>query len=503
MSDFFMGVDIGTTSTKAVLFDESGSQVARYAVHYNLATDISGKAEQNPEEIFAAVKKAIWMVMTASKISQSELAAISFSAAMHSLILIDKTGKPLTNCITWADSRSQAALENAKRHFYLESIYEKTGTPIHPMSPFAKLVWLFETAPEKTAAMHMACGIKSYVLYKMFGEWLIDASLASASGLYNTKAGCFEKSALEIVQLSEDKLPTVVSELHQLSGLSTELASEMGISPETVFVVGASDGALANLGLQATAPNDVTVTVGTSGAIRRMTTTFQTDSRSRTFCYRLTDGLFVQGGAVSNGGKAIEWAMEQFAPQVVRETRDYAKLMQNAAEEPLGSNGLLFLPYLLGERAPYWTSNIRAAFLGVTINHTPPEFLRAAIEGVALNLASVYSSIGKKEDVVYVSGGIAAHTFWCSLLADILNREVRVTNTVEGSSLGAALLAMKSLGKRQDFKLSTKPAIKAVYKPNLERAKAYGELHKIFELATIQLTGVNRQLIDWQKNVRN
>ncbi|WP_088840775.1 gluconokinase [Listeria sp. ILCC797] len=501
MSEFFMGVDIGTTSTKAVLFDENGSQVTRYAVHYNLATDVSGKAEQNPDEIFEAVKKAIWMVMSASRIGQNELAAISFSAAMHSLILVDKTGSPLTNCITWADSRSSAALETAKRHYYLEGIYEKTGTPIHPMSPFAKLIWLSETAPEKMAAMHMTCGIKSYVLYKMFGKWLIDASLASASGLYNTKAGCYEKSALEIAQLSQNKLPTVVSELHQLSGLSTELASEMGIAPGTVFVVGASDGALANLGLQATAPNDVTVTVGTSGAVRKTTTTFQTDGRSRTFCYRLTDGLFIQGGAVNNGGKAIEWAMEQFAPQDVRENRDYVKLMQNAAEVPLGSNGLLFLPYLLGERAPYWTSDIRAAFLGITINHTPPEFLRAAIEGIALNLASVYSSMGEKGDVVYVSGGIAAHTFWCSLLADILNREVRVTHTIEGSSLGAALLAMKSLGRRASFTLPKKPAIKAVYRPNVERAKAYAELHKIFELATVQLTGINKQLIDWQKNV--
>lgn len=502
MSEFFMGVDIGTTSTKAVLFDESGSQITRYAVHYELLTDVLGKAEQNPDEIFQAVKKAIWMVMKASQIDQTDLAAISFSAAMHSLILTDKNGEPLTKSITWADSRSSEALEKAKRDFYLEGIYEKTGTPIHPMSPFAKLLWLKDAAPEKYATMHMASGIKSYVLYKMFGTWLIDAALASASGLYNTEEGCYEKSALEMVGLSQDKLPTVVSEMHQLSGLSTELTAEMGIAKETIFVVGASDGALANLGLQATAPNDVTVTVGTSGAVRKTTNHFQTDGRSRTFCYRLTDGLYVQGGAVNNGGKAIEWAMEQFAPLDVRENRDYDKLMQNASEIPLGSNGLIFLPYLLGERAPYWTSDIKAAFLGLTISHTPPEFIRASIEGVALNLASVYTAIGEKGDVVYVSGGIAAHPFWCSLLADILNREVRVTHTIEGSSLGAALLAMKSLGKRADFTLPGKPDIKAIYKPNPSRVKAYAELHKIFELASVQLTGINKQLTNWQKNVR-
>lgn len=117
MSEFFMGVDIGTTSTKAVLFDESGSQITRYAVHYELLTDVLGKAEQNPDEIFQAVKKAIWMVMKASQIDQNDLAAISFSAAMHSLILTDKNGEPLTKSITWADSRSSEALEKAKRDF--------------------------------------------------------------------------------------------------------------------------------------------------------------------------------------------------------------------------------------------------------------------------------------------------------------------------------------------------------------------------------------------------
>ncbi|WP_370519537.1 gluconokinase [Listeria sp. PSOL-1] len=498
MNHYIMGVDIGTSSTKAVLFDQSGNIIMNYAVHYELITDIDGKAEQDPAEIFAAVVEAIQGVMARSNLERDKLKAVSFSAAMHSLILIDNHDKPITNCITWADRRSGILLEHLKQAFHLNRLYERTGTPIHPMSPFAKLCWLNKTAPEKIAQTKIICGIKSYCLYQFFGEWLIDESLASGSGLYNTKAGAWDDEALEIAQVSTTKLPKVVAETYQLKGMSAEWIKQLGLSRETIFVMGGNDGAMANLGIQATGVHDVTVTVGTSGAVRKTTDHFETDHLSRTFCYHLGEKMFVRGGAVNNGGKTIEWALQQFASMELQQTKDYGQLMEDAAKISLGADGLIFLPYLLGERAPFWTSEIRGAFLGLTINHTPAHMIRAVIEGVALNLASVYEAVKAENDVIYVSGGISRHAFWCQLLADVFNRKVFVPHTVEGSSLGAAIIAMYSIGLIDDLKLPKKPKIIASYTPNTERSKKYQSLLTIFEQAATSLKVTNQEIIKWQ-----
>lgn len=372
------------------------------------------------------------------------------------------------------------------------------GTPIHPMSPFAKLCWLNKTEPNKIAKTKMACGIKSYCLYQFFEEWLIDVSLASGSGLYNTKEGIWDKEALTIAQISAGKLPKVVTETYQLKEISEKWAKLLGISPKTIFVMGGNDGAMANLGIQATGIHDVTVTVGTSGAVRKTTDHFATDDLSRTFCYHLGENMFVRGGAVNNGGKTIEWALKQFAPIKQQETKDYAALMEDAEKIPVGAEGLIFLPYLLGERAPFWTSEIRGAFLGLTINHTPAHMIRAIIEGVALNLASVYEAVKAEKDVIYVTGGIARHAFWCQLLADVFQRKVFVPHTVEGSSLGAAIIAMRSIGLIDGLNLPKKPEITASYIPNPENSKKYQSLLTIFEQAAIRLKATNQEIIKWQ-----
>ncbi|EUJ16723.1 gluconokinase [Listeria aquatica] len=497
MSEFVMGVDIGTSSTKAVLFTEQGQVVNRCAISYQMKTDTRGKAELDPEQVFEAVCGAIRGVMLESKVDKNEILAVSFSAAMHSLILVDETGKPLTKCITWADGRSSGALKRMKQKFDLEALYQKTGTPIHAMSPFAKLCWLQETEPEKVKLAMRICGIKSYVLYRFFGEWVIDASLASGSGLFDPVTMEWEPLALNLVNIPEGKLPEVVSESHQLTGLSEASGEKLLLNVDTPFVIGANDGSLANLGIQALGESDVTVTVGTSGAVRKIGHSFLPDEHGRTFCYRLTDGYFVRGGAVNNGGKIVEWALEQLAPRAIRNERDYEKLMEQAGEIPLGAEGLLFLPYLLGERAPYWTDDIRGAFLGLSESHTRAHMVRAVVEGVTLNLYSVYQEIQAEGDVLYVTGGIAQQEFWCQLLADVFGHEVRVPHTVEGSSLGAAIIALEAFGKIQGFKLDAEPEITARFFPDPKRHERYLAWHAVFAEAAEALMASNRRIIEW------
>lgn len=491
-----MGVDIGTSSTKAVLFNEQGEVIHREAIHYNLVTDETGKAEESPTEIFEAVITSIRHVM--SKINKADLRGISFSSAMHSLIAAKSNGELLTECITWADGRSSEALENVKRDNYLFQLYEATGTPIHPMSPFAKICWLKETESELFNRTEKFIDIKAYILYRFFGVWVMDESLASGTGLYNILEHDWEFEAMEIVKLTPDFFPKVVPETYQLRGMKAKYIEFMGIPDDVPLIVGGSDGALANIGIQATGRNDVTITVGTSGAVRKLTNEFQVDSRGRTFCYGAGDGYFIAGGAVNNGGKVVEWGLEQFGSESEIANRDFASFIARIDEVNPGAAGLLFQPYLLGERAPFWTNDIRGGFVGLTINHTKAHFIRAILEGIAFNLAEVYEAVSAPDDIIYVTGGISAHEPWCRLLADILNREIRVPHTIEGSSLGAAIIGMRSLGILKDLNLQKTLPIKAIYHPS-ENVEKYAELRLIFTQVSTQLMSSYSQLNSWQK----
>ncbi|EAF5657879.1 gluconokinase [Listeria innocua] len=493
---YIMGVDIGTSSTKAVLFNERGEVICREATHYELVTDETGKAEESPTEIFEAVITSIQGVM--KDIDKTELRGISFSSAMHSLIMVGADGELLTECITWADGRSSEALENIKRDNYLFQLYEATGTPIHPMSPFAKICWLKEDEPQLFHRAEKFVDIKSYILNRLFGVWVMDESLASGTGLYNILEHDWEFEAMEIVKLTPDYLPKVVPETYQLHGVKKEYAELMGIPENLPFIVGGSDGALANIGIQATGRNDVTITVGTSGAVRKLTNEFQVDSRGRTFCYGAGDGYFIAGGAVNNGGKVVEWGLQQFGSESEIMNRDFTSFIAHIDEVAPGASGLLFQPYLLGERAPFWTNDIRGGFVGLTINHSKAHFVRAILEGIAFNLAEVYEAVSAPDDIIYVTGGISGHEAWCRLLADILDREVRVPHTIEGSSLGAAIIGMRSLGILKTLNLEQTLPIKAVYHPS-EDTKKYAELRPIFKQVTTQLMASYSMLNSWQK----
>ncbi|WP_239253650.1 gluconokinase [Listeria ilorinensis] len=496
---YLMGVDIGTSSVKAVLFRQSGEMRARHAVSYTLQTDESGKAEQDPEEILQAVVVAIQTVLR--EIDPEQLEAVSFSAAMHSLILLDDKHNPLTACLTWADQRSDKTLVRLKQKFNLYPLYEKTGTPLHPMSPFAKLCWLQEDCPDLMAKAARIGGIKSFLIYRLFGDWLIDESLASGSGLYNLEAHKWEPFALELAGVTPNMLPKVVPETMILKNLAPKWAERLGIRPETPFIIGASDGALANLGIQAIRPHDVTVTVGTSGAVRKIRTHYATDQSERTFCYSVTKDMFITGGAVNGGGKIVEWALQQFGTVAERATGDFGRFIKRAESVPAGSAGLLFHPYLLGERAPHWDTNLRGGFIGLSVNHKEAHLIRAVLEGIALNLASIYESISEEEDIIYVSGGISAHDFWCQLLADIFDREVRVPHTIEGSSLGAVILAMQALNLIDEPRLPGLPVIAKVFQPDSVNVEIYHELHEIFKESTAQMTATYHKLAEWQSRL--
>ena len=450
-----IGVDIGTTSTKAVVFDTAGRVVAHHAVEYPLLTPTPTAAEQDPDEIYRAVLTVIREATRKANAAPGDVICVSFSAAMHSLIAVDANHRPLTRSITWADSRAMEWAERIKNDWDGLAIYQRTGTPIHPMSPLAKLVWLRREQPDVFARAARFIGIKEYVFFRLFKRYVVDYSIASATGLFNLAQLDWDAGALVVVGVTPERLPEPVPTTFHLTGLEPELARELGLSPTTPFVVGANDGVLSNLGVNAIGPGEVAVTIGTSGAMRTVVDRPVTDPSGRTFCYALTERHWVIGGPVNNGGIVFRWVRDELTASAVETAKrlgidPYEVLTRIAERVKPGAEGLLFHPYLAGERAPLWNANLRGSFFGLAMHHRKEHLIRAVLEGVIFNLYSILPAVEAligPTQTMKATGGFARSGLWRQMMADIFNREVVVPESFESSCLGAAVLGLYALGR--------------------------------------------------------
>lgn len=460
MTNYMLGVDIGTTSTKAVLFTEKGEIIQQENIGYPLHTPDISTAEQNPEEIYQAVLLAIKNIMAHSHISPEKLLFIAFSSAMHSVIVIDEHDQPLTQCITWADNRSEAWTRKIKDELNGHEVYKRTGTPIHPMSPLSKITWIVNDRPEIATKAKKYIGIKEFIFKKFFDRYVVDHSLASAMGMMNLKNLDWDEEALQIAGVTPEQLSELVPTTEVFTNCNPDIARKLGINTETAFVIGASDGVLSNIGVNAIGKGEVAVTIGTSGAIRTIIGRPQTDEKGRIFCYALTEKHWVIGGPVNNGGMVLRWIRDEFASSEVETAKrlgidPYEVLTKIAERVRPGADGLLFHPYLAGERAPLWNPDVRGSFFGLTMSHKKEHMIRAALEGVIYNLYTVFLALLEVMDEpvvrIQATGGFARSDVWRQMMADIFDLEVVVPESYESSCLGACILGLYATGKVDSF----------------------------------------------------
>ncbi|MEQ6389027.1 gluconokinase [Bacillaceae bacterium S4-13-58] len=481
MKKFVIGLDIGTTSAKAVLFNGYGEVLSEGEEGYEMTHPKPSWSEQDPQIIERAAVQAIRKVTQG--VNSREIIGVGMSAAMHSIICIDENHLPISPSITWADGRSTTQATSLKNSAQGTNIYLRTGTPIHPMSPLLKLIWMKETSytPYKRAKRFIS--IKEFLLSRWFDEYVIDYSVAASTGMLNIKTKQWDKEALDLAGIEEDQLSKVVSATYQLTGLSSSLADEMGLHVDTPFVIGGSDGPLANLGIGAINPGEVAITVGTSGAIRQMTKSPKTDQQQEVFCYSFTDDLWVMGGPTNNGGIVLSWLKELFTTPEIENPFD---LLNEWAEKAApGSNGLLFLPYLNGERAPFWDAQAKGGFVGLTLSHKKEHLIRAGLEGVIYSLYHVGAALERLSDPpkkLLASGGFARSTLWLQILADIFGQTVEVPESHQSSAWGAAWLALYSLGETQSLdEIKNHIPMKLRMEPDEKRHNSYSELYNVYK----------------------
>lgn len=488
MDSYFIGIDVGTTSTKAIVFSATGKVKSISNQGYPIAVPQPGWAEQDPEEIFAHVLLAMREAVKMADVSKSAIAAVGFSGAMHSLIAVDTNGQPLTPAIIWADNRSIDQTAQLKRDGTGHALYLRTGTPIHPMSPLTKLLWMRQADGETFQKAAKFISIKEYIFYKLFDRFVVDYSIASATGLFNLTQLQWDTEALACTGIAVDRLSQPVPTTHILRGMKPAYAEMMGIDANTPIVIGASDGVLANLGVGAIQSHQIAITIGTSGAVRTVVPQPLTDAKGRTFCYALTADRWVIGGPSNNGGIVLRWLRDEFChPEVALAKQmgvdPYDVMIKVASEVPIGAEGLICLPFLSGERAPYWNAEARGIFLGVGLHHKRSHFIRAVLEGVLFNVYAItlaLQDLVNTAQEIRASGGFARSTIWLQMMSDLFGYEVLVPRVFEGSGFGAAVLAIVAVGHLAELDdVEALIRIDDRYQPHLDQSRHY---HQQFEL---------------------
>jgi gluconokinase len=470
-----VGVDVGTTATKAVAFDAQGREHGSAEVAYPLLEPAPGRAEQEPGAVVDGALEAIRRAVAVTHEGGASVAGLALSGAMHALIALDAKDRPLTRLITWGDTRAQTQAQRLRAE--QPELHDRTGTPVHSMAPLAKLVWFAEREPETFAAARRWVGVKELVVARLTGTWAIDHSTASGTGLLNLASLDWDPAALDAAGIGPDRLAALVPATERLR-LLPGVAGQLGLDPGTPVVIGAADGPSANLGIGAIAPGVAACSIGTSGALRVTVERPAVDRAHSLFCYALTPGRWIVGGAISNGGVVLRWAGAALAPDLGDHPED--ALLALAADVPPGSDGLIMLPYLLGERAPLWSAPTPAAYVGLARHHRRGHLVRAALEGVCQQLRLVLDSIrdaGNEVTEVRATGGFARSALWRQMLADVLDASVGFAASEEGSARGAAILGLQALDLAEGIEVA-KPA--QVIEPDPNAAAVYAAQRSAF-----------------------
>jgi gluconokinase len=477
--EYVLGIDIGTGSTKAVAVNLQGESFATSQHHYPFNAPKPGYHEQDPEQIWEAFAESIRGIINQTN---AQPLAISLSSAMHSLIAVDENCKALAPMITWADNRSAEIAIKLRSTEEGLSIYKATGTPLHAMSPLCKLIWIRENDPGLFNKTHKFISIKEYIWHKLFNEFVIDHSMASCTGLFDIVQLKWYPDALQMAGITErvlsEPVTTDYTRQYQHNNADALDFLQHGIP----IISGASDGCLANLGSMANKPSVAAMTIGTSGAVRVASNKPLPNTKAMTFSYILDKETFICGGPINNGGVAMQWWLKNNAGPEPTDA-DYGQLFKSIESIPAGSNGLIFLPYLTGERAPIWDSESCGNFFNVKLQHTRAHFSRAVLEGICYAMKDVLDAVQQNAEPITqinISGGFTRSEVWVQTLADITGKNLVNVQADDASAVGAAFMVLKSIGAMREYPEAARTDLKT-FKPNPANTEAYARHFIIYK----------------------
>lgn len=499
-------IELGTNAVRIFAFDLNGAVIGSMKGFYPTFYSQTDYSEQDPEQIFITMlyvlKNLMNEIIHARKYT---VASICFSSSMHSLLVVDKNGVPLGNAFTWADNRAKKEAREINASPLADTMYASTGTPLHPMSPLLKIAWLRHNDPQKFQQAGKFLSVKSYVIYQLTGAYLIDYSLACATGMMDIHTADWAADALQYAGISREQLPQLVSVFAGAGNLKKAYQNSLGLTDDTRILVGSSDGCMATLGAGIWNSDKATITIEDSSAVRIAGNHILQDEKKRVFNYLLTDNCFISGGPSNSGSGIFEWFVKQFGDSTGAYDMDTClnTLLEEATKVPPGSEGLLFLPYLLGERAPIWNPDARGSFFGIHIKHEKQHFIRATIEGILYEIYSIGRLLMEHRDIkgLSVNGSFATIPFCSQMIADMYNVPVYVTKHSNSVSVGAFLLAATEMGifRTLDEAAAQVEADKT-YLPQEQHHQTYMKYYDIFERLSYKLSDEFARIAELQAN---
>ena len=484
---FAVGVDLGTGSCKTILLSPTGEVLGHAFANYSADDKESRWQEQHPESLLNGVIHSVRQAVESSGLMPTECLGISIGGALHSITVLDKENQPLVGVLTWVDNRAISQADAIRKSGIAHDLYLRTGCPIHPMYPFIKIIWFRENHPDLFSKAAWFISAKEYVTYQLTQKRYIDYGVASGSGLVNIHDLTWDEKVLQVAGISDKQLFTLSSPQSMIGGLIPEIANQMGLLAGTMVYQGSSDAFNSSMGSGTIFPHQVTCMVGTSGAIRCISDHPVLDEQERTWCYAVDNSHRIIGGAINNGGIAMNWLKDALSTGL-RENEcgpSFNDLMVWADEITAGSNGLICLPFLTGERSPYWNSNARGIYYGLQLGHDQRHLCRSLLEGIAYRLRSVLDVLDEIHPgltEVRASGGFVQSRTWLQITSDVLNRTLFIPADKEASGVAAAYWVLMAQGVLPSLeKIGSSIPIIDKIEPNKENKNIYDQQFIIYQ----------------------
>ncbi|HIT69643.1 MAG TPA: xylulokinase [Candidatus Aphodomonas merdavium] len=480
--EYLMGIDLGTSGIRVVLFDSACRQICEATREYPLYQPQNGWAEQDADDWYRAAVAAIGEVLNTSGVAAEKIVGLGLSGQMHGLVMLDAEGIPLRRAILWCDQRTAGQCRTITERVGAQKLLEITCNPALTGFTAGKILWVREHEPEVYAACRHILLPKDYLRYKFTGVFACDVSDASGMQLLDVPHRRWSQEVLQALEISPSLLADVYESPQITGNISPEAAALTGLSEGTAVVGGAGDNAAAAVGMGVVRDGRAFTSIGTSGVVYAHTDQLRTDplGRVHTFCCAVPGAWHVMG-VMQAAGLSMQWLRNNFYPG----DSEYAQINSDAAQTPIGANRLLYLPYLMGERTPHLDADCRGAFVGLSAMHTRKDMARAVMEGVTYGLCdslAILEEMGVKPAQMLACGGGAKSPLWRQMLADAFACPVRTSQQPNSAALGAAILAGVGVGLYPSVPQACDAILRygATAEPDAGRSRAYRDVYAVY-----------------------
>lgn len=478
---YVLGLDLGTSGLKGLVVSKEGKVVYSETYNYPILNPKKGYSEQNPQEWFDAAKNFINKLRQYDPEVTKRIEAISFSGQMHSLVLLDKNNEVIRDAILWNDVRTTNQCEFLKNTIGPELLAITKNKPLEGFT-LPKILWVKENEPENYRRTKTFLLPKDYLGFCFTGNIQMEYSDAAGTLLLDLESGDWSYKILEYLDISSEICPKLVQSTEKIGIVSSELAKELGLNSDVKVFAGGADNACAAIGAGIIDSSQVMASIGTSGVILspESISVKDYDGELHYFNHVLPNEFYSMGVTLS-AGSSLNWFKREFG-----KGERFNDLLAGIDKIDAGSNGLIFTPYLVGERTPYTDSNIRGSFIGIDINHTHKHFVKAVVEGITFSLRDCLEIIREQKhdsisDIVSI-GGASKNKDWLQIQADIFDANIQILNSEQGPAMGAAMIAAVGNGWFTDFKKCAEKfvSIKETFCPEKENVKKYNELYEVY-----------------------